>query len=82
MEFCESVTRSSGRAVGTVPFQAYSQHFARSVTFDFDPSPVLRNPEGSLQYQKLKGFSDKCKNGSSKSVPTLGGLVDKPRRWT
>ena len=57
-----------------VPIQSYSHHFAQSATFNFDPSPGLRNPEGSQQYQKLKAFSDECKNGCSKSVPSLGGL--------
>jgi hypothetical protein len=57
-----------------VPFQSYSHHFAQSATFAFDPSPAFWSPEGSLQFQKLQDSSDECKNGYSKSLPSLGGI--------
>ena len=67
---------------GMVPFQSYLYHFAQSETVDFDPSPALRNPKGSQQYQKFKSFGDELKNGYSKSVSNLGGIEDKYKLYT
>ena len=68
------MTINSEHIYSLVPFQSYLYRFAQSVAVDFDPSPALRNPKGSQQYQKFKSFGDELKNGYSKSVSSLGGI--------